>query len=313
MATRSLTDVYFLMRNNAIANKNVFQDNSYSDDRTALVIDLETSDVKTISRLPPDWTNDVEEIQYEMTKLKNKMKELNSLHDKHLNRPTMDDNIEGEKLIDHLTQEITQVLGQCQMRVRKISIRSNNSGKCISSSDKRLLKNVVNNLATGLQDLTSEFRKNQNLYLKKIQSRKDRSNMLFDTSEYSASSALMTEENYDEDDANFLKIQKQDQIQVERVNRVLLNEREMEINHVVKSIQDLNEVFKDLATMIVDQGTVLDRIDYNIEKVGVHVDHGLVELQKAKKYQKADRKLYCIGILAIIFILMFLLLVFTKF
>jgi hypothetical protein len=30
MATRSLTDVYFLMRNNAIANKNVFQDNSVS-------------------------------------------------------------------------------------------------------------------------------------------------------------------------------------------------------------------------------------------------------------------------------------------
>lgn len=37
--------------------------------------------------------------------------------------------------------------------------------------------------------------------IKEIESRKDRSNMLFDTSEYSSSSALMTEENYDEDDA----------------------------------------------------------------------------------------------------------------
>jgi len=92
-----------------------------------------------------------------------------------------------------------------------------------------------------------------------------------------------------------------------------LDDRETEINHVVKSIQDLNEVFKDLATMIVDQGTVLDRIDYNIEKVGVRVDHGVTELEKAQKYQKADKKLYFIGILVIIFILMFLLLVFTKF
>lgn len=31
MATRSLTDVYFLMRNNAIANKNLFHDNSVGE------------------------------------------------------------------------------------------------------------------------------------------------------------------------------------------------------------------------------------------------------------------------------------------
>lgn len=30
MATRTLTDVYVLMRNNAIANKNIFHDNNVS-------------------------------------------------------------------------------------------------------------------------------------------------------------------------------------------------------------------------------------------------------------------------------------------
>ena len=33
----------------------------------------------------------------------------------------------------------------------------------------------------------------------------------------------------------------------------MIDEREKEITHIVKSIQDLNEVFKDLAVMIVDQ------------------------------------------------------------
>lgn len=312
MATRSLTDIYFLMRNNAITNKNIFHDNSYSDDRTALVIDLDSGSAKTASKLPPDWTNEVEEIQYEMTKLKNKLKELSALHDKHLNRPTMNDNVDEEKIIDQLTQELTQVLGQNQMKVRKISIRSK-SVEFTTSTEKRLIKNVISNLATALQDLTTSFRTSQNKYLKKIQSRKERSNMLFDTSEYSSSSALMTEENfYDEDDANLLNL-RQDQLQVQRVNKQKIDEREKEITHVVKSIQDLNEIFKDLATMIVDQGTVLDRIDYNIEKVSTHVDHGLVELQKAQKYQKANKKMYCIGILLIIFVLMFLLLVLTKF
>ena len=51
----------------------------------------------------------------------------------------------------------------------------------------------------------------------------------------------------------------------------MISERETEITHVVKSIQDLNELFKDLAVMIEDQGTVVDRIDYNIEKVSYSV------------------------------------------
>lgn len=301
------------MRNNAIANKNIFHDNNYGDDRAALVVDLKSGNAKITNQIPPDWTGDVEEIQYEMTKIRNKLKELYLMHDKHLNRPTMDDNFDEERSIDNLTQEITHILGQSQMKVRKMSIRSNSAGMNSSGADKRLIKNVVSNLATALQDLTTDFRKNQNLYLKKIQSRKERSNMLFDTSQYSTSSALMTEDiEYDEDDANLLNL-KQDQLKVNRVNKQLLNEREKEINHVVKSIQDLNEVFKDLATMIVDQGTVLDRIDYNIEKVSTHVDTGLVELQKAQKHQKANRKMYCIGVLLVIFIILFLLLVLTKF
>ena len=82
---------------------------------------------------------------------------------------------------------------------------------------------------------------------------------------------------------------------------------------MVKSINDLNELFKDLATMVVDQGTVLDRIDYNIERVSHSVEGGLGQLQKAAKHQKASRKMYIITVLMIIFIILFVLLVITKF
>jgi syntaxin 16 len=51
----------------------------------------------------------VDEIHFEITKVKNKLKELSTLHDKHLNRPTLDDNQDEENTINLLTQEITQV------------------------------------------------------------------------------------------------------------------------------------------------------------------------------------------------------------
>jgi hypothetical protein len=55
--------------------------------------------------------SEVDDIQYEMTKMKNKLKELTAIHANHLNRPTLDDNLEEERSIDMLTQEITQVIG----------------------------------------------------------------------------------------------------------------------------------------------------------------------------------------------------------
>ena len=41
------------------------------------------------------------------------MKELVSLHDKHLTRPTLDDNVDEEHAIEIQTQDITQVKLNC--------------------------------------------------------------------------------------------------------------------------------------------------------------------------------------------------------
>ena len=42
-------------------------------------------------------------------------------------------------------------------------------------------------------------------------------------------------------------------MQIVQENRQQIDLREKEINEIVRSIQDLNDIFKDLAVMIVDQ------------------------------------------------------------
>lgn len=62
-------------------------------------------------------------------------------------------------------------------------------------------------------------------------------------------------------------------------NDAVIAQREREINDIAKGIIELSDIFRDLQTMIIDQGTMLDRIDYNVERMGTDVKSAEKELQ----------------------------------
>lgn len=77
------------------------------------------------------WPSSVSfQIQYEITRVRQKMKDLALLHDKHMNRPTLDDSSEEEHAIEITTQEITQV----QWFTKKAHSRLFSIGKAVWTS-----------------------------------------------------------------------------------------------------------------------------------------------------------------------------------
>lgn len=98
----------------------------------------------------------------------------------------------------------------------------------------------------------------------------------------------------------------------EEENTRMAEHREQEVTKVVRSIVDLNEIFKDLATMVQEQGTILDRIDYNVEQTQHTVGAGLQQLRQAEVYHRKNRKMVCILVLASVTLLLLVLLIATK-
>lgn len=83
----------------------------------------------------------------------------------------------------------------------------------------------------------------------------------------------------------------------------LIKERETAIRQLEADILDVNQIFKDLAMMIHDQGDLIDSIEANVESSEVHVERATDQLQRAAYYQKKSRKKMCILVLVLSVIL----------
>ncbi|XP_055253464.1 syntaxin-12 [Moschus berezovskii] len=107
----------------------------------------------------------------------------------------------------------------------------------------------------------------------------------------------------------------EDEVAITEQDLELIKERETAIRQLEADILDVNQIFKDLAMMIHDQGDLIDSIEANVESSEVHVERATDQLQRAAYYQKKSRKKICILVLVlsvIILILGFILWIVNK-
>lgn len=232
--------------------------------------------------LPPVWVDTSEDISNNMQQARVKMNELVKAHAKAL-RPTFGDNKAEQQMIEWLTHEITSLLKKCEKSLQQLS-----TGKG-PNEDATLRKNVQRSLATNLQSLSMEFRKQQKGYLERLQRQQDvpvGADLGMDLNEQRLIDV-------DEDDDPFGRQHLSRVKKAEKMTR----EREKEISQIVESVNDLAQIMKDLSVLVIDQGTIVDRIDYNLENVAASVEQGVNQLERAEKTQKKGGMVLCVMIL----------------
>mmetsp|Transcript_15906 Transcript_15906/g.16653 ORF Transcript_15906/g.16653 Transcript_15906/m.16653 type:complete len:306 (-) Transcript_15906:188-1105(-) len=288
MATRNLTRRFVDIRNSAKANRSLNRYHEKDESSDSGLLDNHGGWKSAKDTLPPLWVDSIEQAESDLSKIQSKMRELSALHTKRLMVNFETDETLQEREIDLLTQEITEIFRHAENILKKFGNQGDESK--ISQQELTVRSNMQRSLAKKLQGLSMTFRSNQKEYLARLQAQKNGSGaQAFDFLDKKVSTA-------GEIDNGFT----QAQLQILEDTEQIINQRDEEITRIAKSIEELAQIFKELAVLVIDQGTILDRIDYNMEQVIEHTREGIVQLEKAENYQKSALPMRCIILLVVL-------------
>ncbi|EGY23152.1 t-SNARE affecting a late Golgi compartment protein 2 like [Verticillium longisporum] len=268
--------------------------------------------------LPPRWADISDEITDLLADIARRSQTLERLHQKHV-LPGFDDEDAKkaeEREIEHLTQKITRGFHDCHGCIQRIErmVKEAKHAGTISQGEETMAKNIQISLASRVQDASALFRKKQSAYLKKLRGMSSLGGFT-PVGERSSTpqpgSSSYADPDITESDADRSFSQSTLQVTQQRLlqnNDAAITQREREIEDIAQGIIELADIFRDLQNMVIDQGTMLDRIDYNVENMATDVKAADKELVVAAGYQKKTTKRKIILLLLLIVVGMFILL-----
>ncbi|KXG47927.1 t-SNARE [Penicillium griseofulvum] len=285
--------------------------------------------------LPPRWVDVQEEVSELLSEIAQNSAQLDKLHQKHLLPGFGDEDLrrQDEGVIERLTQDITRSFHNCQRSIMRIEtmVGESKAHGGVTSGEETMAKNIQISLAARVQEASARFRKKQSTYLRSMgpfflfvfwfwfSSRgagielRDLEGIAtpFDGTPTQAQNPYTDPSMMESDaDRSFSQtmLQQTSQRQTGQ-NDAAIAQREREINDIAKGIIELADIFRELQSMIIDQGTMLDRIDYNVERMGTEVKAADKELKVATGYQKRTTKRKIMLLLFLIIVGMIIVLV----
>jgi len=254
-----------------------------------------------MASLPPQWVDAAEEAREDIARIREKLVQLGKAHNRRLLKVFSDDGA-PDKEVEGISSAVAALIRRCESQIHQVKTIGHGAGAPPPSDlDREFRKNVQRSLATQLQQLSQQFRQAQKQYLGEI--RKRQKGALWDDGPSTSGGG-----GGGSSDIGFSEGQLLELDQMEST----ASQRSEEICQIASSINDLHTIFKELAVLVIDQGSILDRIDYNIEQVVHQSKEANVQLEKAEKSAKSNRATKCMLILVAINVVLILILIFRS-
>ena len=197
---------------------------------------------------------------------------LKSFQQERIKPKFVDEDIQNKKIdgeIDKLIIKMMKKIKFCEALTKMIKEKKSE----VNTSLEKVKNNIKIFLTTKIQNFSNEFRQNQQQYLKYL---KDMGIIIYSNEDKNNKSESLLNDN-DDEKKNFLYT-KDDDVNIQ------IKKRDEDIDILVKSINELSGIFKDLQNIVQEQGTILDRIDYNINISYENSQEGLKNIKKAEQH-----------------------------
>ena len=219
--------------------------------------------------------------------------------------------IENRKIDKEIKKIILKMMKKikfCEALIKMEKLKSNINNE---NNIEQKIKNNVRTLLIGkIQNFTNEFRKNEQQFLKYLKEMGNDDEFLINDNNNINNNSNDSFSSLDDDKDNlnkdFLYTQEDDL-------KTQMKKREEDINILANSINDLAGIFKDLQSVVQEQGTILDRIDYNIDVTYDNSHRGLKLIKKAEEHQKESCFRNVILLLFVIIFIETILIIFKIF
>ncbi|EPY52410.1 SNARE Tlg2 [Schizosaccharomyces cryophilus OY26] len=296
MAYRDRTGLYITFRQSYAhhGQKLEFSKWDQKEERQNLIHkDVDDNVVIEMDMLAPKWVAVESDINFLLQNTQRNIQSLDKQYAKHV-LPSFSDKTEQENEIQRLTIDITSDFQKCH-RILQTTKRQT---KTIQGSEALVAQNLLANLASRIQTESAQFRKKQSTYLKKLRGL---------NSDFSSSDAKL------EDTVSDVAISQSTIQQAALMEEQGEDERavqhERAIAKIAEGILELAQMFQDLQGLVIEQGALVDRIDFNVEQTQVHAKSAEKELTKAEGHQRNTGRLRFMCILVLIIIALLIILI----
>ncbi|SCN63584.1 SNARE protein, putative [Plasmodium chabaudi adami] len=314
---RNITNKYFDCRREIKRKRNRFKLSAYeelydNDSGRENLLKNEDIEMQEESMLPPYWIETTEECTEDINNIKTKLLELQRLQKNKLYNVLNND----EKLSEEISQmstDITMLIKKCEQKIHMISNDSNYDVNNENYIIEKLKKNAKSSLISQLQYISKSFQKKQNNYIKEY---KKLTNNCDQVEQYQNDTPHKTYKQQNSDlfmqgiinEEYNMHEQQSLYEQPNQVNLLNINKRNSDLQQIANTVIDLHNIFKELSVMLVDQGSLLDQIDYNIDMSLDKSEKGLYQLKKLEKEENGKIAARCVSFLTtLIFVLLILI------
>lgn len=259
--------------------------------------------------LPPSFVDLTQDVDDYLSEVQGLMKQLSKLYQKN-SLPGFEDKSHDEREIEDLSYQVIQLFQKCYNVVKKLQHTFETQtlgGKQLKRGELIILDNLRKRYAQKIQVESNKFRMLQNNYLKFLN--KDDSKPIFPKVDDSSQLLIEEEEgplrNSQDIEAYSRQTLRRQMDPGQQANQRFLQERDEEITQLAKGVLEVSTIFREMQNLIIDQGTIVDRIDYNLENTVIHLKEANRELNKATHYQKRTQKCKVILLLSLCVVALF--------